>query len=397
MDDHGGADDVVTRPASLSPGHITLHRVERLPAPDDTGSLTDPSSLPGQVILLSRRLMLVNEIAVQMMARPEPAATLAVLGKYAHQLLPCDMVQVVAGHPPDLAWQLLPTTLPIGSHELTRSTAEPSALPSWLAGGPTADCITNRVLMRLEDVAESGCQLAPLEVEVVRRGARALLVAPLLSNDQPYGAILFWARQAGAFDEEARRTVHLLAPHVANALAVATMVSRIQALTLVDPLTDLANRRHFTERLVKEVAWAQRYGHDISLCLLDIDDFKAVNDARGHHDGDQVLLRLAERLRTSFRATDLACRYGGEEFALILPETSPDKAWRLAERLRQEVASGVLGAHPSGQPITISAGVAGGLDWITQPDDLVRAADAALYQAKRGGRNRTCVAQPYEG
>lgn len=165
---------------------------------------------------------------------------------------------------------------------------------------------------------------------------------------------------------------------------------RLEALAVTDGLTGLFNRRRFEEVLSLEVRRAQRLGTPLSLLMIDVDHFKVYNDTHGHPAGDEVLRRLALLVKERVRSTDIACRYGGEEFAVILPGTSRTDALILANDLRLIVES-----HPfedeetqPGGCLTISIGVA------TYPSDagdeiaLVRAADQALYLAKQGGRNR---------
>lgn len=164
----------------------------------------------------------------------------------------------------------------------------------------------------------------------------------------------------------------------------------VYQLATHDALTDLCNRRHFTELMEKEIARAQRHGRPLILCILDLDLFKPINDRYGHIAGDAVLRQFSEILRAYVRADDIAARIGGEEFAVLLPETAQEQAVQFAERLREAVASHEF--RPGGEPqqITVSIGVA---DMAPQRDTrsaLMRAADAALYRAKDSGRNRVC-------
>ncbi|MEQ1502823.1 MAG: diguanylate cyclase [Myxococcota bacterium] len=158
----------------------------------------------------------------------------------------------------------------------------------------------------------------------------------------------------------------------------------------VDALTTLWNRAHFERRLAEELAASIRYGRKLSLVMVDVDHFKRLNDTYGHPTGDRVLQRIGELLWNSVRTTDVPCRYGGEEFALLLPETELDPAILLAERIR--VAVSELRFDLRGQVIqaTASLGVAA-VDRLPEPgrDALIQAADDALYAAKHGGRN--CV------
>jgi diguanylate cyclase (GGDEF)-like protein len=167
-------------------------------------------------------------------------------------------------------------------------------------------------------------------------------------------------------------------------------VDRLMASATTDPLTELANRRHFDERVVLEVKRAQRYGSSLSLLLIDVDRLKQINDQHGHEAGDAALRRVAAALSASCRATDLVARWGGDEFTVLAPGTDADEALRLAGRIREALRRG-HGAFES-SPTTVSVGVAhvarAGTD---TPEGLCAAADSALYEAKTGGRDRAVV------
>jgi diguanylate cyclase (GGDEF)-like protein len=166
----------------------------------------------------------------------------------------------------------------------------------------------------------------------------------------------------------------------------------LEHLSLHDSLTSLANRRHFDAYLDRQAALSRRHRRELALALFDLDDFKAFNDYFGHQAGDECLTRIAEALKScSRRPADLAARYGGEEFALILPETDLAGAVQIAETAREAVARLAIRAPPgASRPImTMSGGVAaleGGEDG--SPQSLVAAADGALFEAKRRGRDR---------
>jgi diguanylate cyclase (GGDEF)-like protein len=160
----------------------------------------------------------------------------------------------------------------------------------------------------------------------------------------------------------------------------------MQQQSRTDALTKLFNRRYFDERATFEFERAQRFRQPFSLLVIDIDHFKAFNDTHGHSRGDEVLRTVARQLREGVRDQDSVCRYGGEEFAVILPSTSGDEAMLVAESLRQAIEQG-KGQAPG--PITISIGVASlGDSEFADVGALFRAADAALYEAKSAGRNR---------
>jgi diguanylate cyclase (GGDEF)-like protein len=162
----------------------------------------------------------------------------------------------------------------------------------------------------------------------------------------------------------------------------------LERLSSTDELTSLFNRRIFFARLEEELARAQRHGLPVSVVLLDVDHFKAINDAHGHLAGDEVLRRLSRVVRESLRVMGVAARYGGEEFALLLPHTTLEGARVVAQRLLVAARSVPFG--PTGT-LTVSLGVA---EWRAPEasDALVARTDAALYEAKRSGRDRACEA-----
>jgi diguanylate cyclase (GGDEF)-like protein len=201
---------------------------------------------------------------------------------------------------------------------------------------------------------------------------------------------------ASAFHQEARRTVNMVVPHVVNALMMASLVEEVEARSLTDPLTGLANRRWLEQRLDEELDRVRRYGRPLCLAILDMDHFKMVNDRLGHAAGDEVLRKLAALLLDERRSTDLVCRYGGEELVLILPETRSGDAVILAERIRARAESGALGRHADSTPITLSVGIAGTAPERDLPSTLFAAADEALYRAKSDGRNRVRLAHDLE-
>jgi diguanylate cyclase (GGDEF)-like protein len=162
----------------------------------------------------------------------------------------------------------------------------------------------------------------------------------------------------------------------------------IESEAVSDGLTGLYNRRYFEEALVREVERARRYDLESTLLLVDLDGFKAINDTRGHQEGDRVLQEVAEVVRRHLRASDIACRFGGDEFAVILCDTPRDEALAVAERIRADVERAFERA------VTISAGLATVPDDARSTEELVANADRALYAAKRGGRNGTVPAHP---
>jgi diguanylate cyclase (GGDEF)-like protein len=181
------------------------------------------------------------------------------------------------------------------------------------------------------------------------------------------------------------------ARYVAGGDEASRELERLAALALRDPLTGLANRRAFEDALARELARASASGEPLGVVALDVDHFKRVNDAHGHAAGDAVLVEVAARGAAALRAGDLLARVGGEEFAAILPGAALGQARDVAERIRARIAAAPVRVAGAALEVTASLGCAA-----LAPDDagegpLLARADARLYAAKRGGRNRVCA------
>ena len=175
-----------------------------------------------------------------------------------------------------------------------------------------------------------------------------------------------------------------------NELALREALDQVQRLASIDFLTGLNNRRHFFELAEQAIQGAHRYQHSLSAIMLDLDNFKHVNDSYGHATGDQVLKAVADRCRQTMRRVDVLGRYGGEEFAILLPESDLDAADMAAERLRQSITGNSIGTESGPVSITASLGVATLDAEHSTLGALLISADQALYTAKRNGRNRVC-------
>lgn len=170
--------------------------------------------------------------------------------------------------------------------------------------------------------------------------------------------------------------------------------ARLEVLALTDPLTQTHNRRALVERLTAEMERARRYSLHLSLLMVDLDHFKAVNDSYGHVVGDEVLRGVSATLQREARAVDVVARYGGEEFVVVLPETTAEGAVALAERIRERVCGTppIPGGEYGWLRVTVSIGVATvPSPRVDAPEELVAMADEALYRAKAQGRNRVCA------
>jgi diguanylate cyclase (GGDEF)-like protein len=172
---------------------------------------------------------------------------------------------------------------------------------------------------------------------------------------------------------------------------VSLLTRKYRAVTYEDTLTGLRNRRFAMEELQRAWTASNRSGRKVSLVMIDIDHFKRVNDEHGHQTGDAVLCATADVLREKCRRSDTVCRFGGEEFLVIIPNGAPDEAVGCAERLRASVEAKRVQSGTFDGNVTISLGVAERTDEMQGIDDLIAAADQAVYQAKAQGRNRACV------
>jgi diguanylate cyclase (GGDEF)-like protein len=231
----------------------------------------------------------------------------------------------------------------------------------------------------------------------VVKGLGALKIFPLCIREEScFGTLVCGSRRPDGLSSEAQKQLEMLASQTAQALERASLYEQTERLATTDGLTGLVNRRRFNELLDQRLREAARYQRPLSLLLLDIDHFKKVNDTHGHPAGDAVLRGVAKLLHKSARETDVAARYGGEEMALILPETDARGALAIAERLRKLVEQA---RHPTEQgalKVTVSIGIStAGVNSQSaeNPAELLEEADRALYRAKHGGRNRVEAAR----
>ncbi len=227
-------------------------------------------------------------------------------------------------------------------------------------------------------------------LRTVRDGDHAAMAQPVIADEHADGDVLAIARRGRPFTTAEEGLFGYLAQQAAVAIENVALHDQLQRQATVDELTGLANHRRFQDALAFEFKRMRRSGRPLALVLFDLDNFKRVNDTYGHQQGDRVLQAVARVMRDACRSTDEPARYGGEELALILPETDLDGGFTLAEAIRCGVEDLEIPLG-DGTPlrVTVSAGVSA-LDAATaDPAALIQASDVALYQAKRAGRNRT--------
>lgn len=209
---------------------------------------------------------------------------------------------------------------------------------------------------------------------------------PLISFGQTLGVLSLHSSRPHAFGETEIQSLESVADICANSIQNAHYVERVKQLAYLDGLTGIFNRRYFEIRILEEIERARRYDTPMAVIMADIDDFKRLNDDFGHLLGDEVLRRVSSLFHQQLRKIDVVCRYGGEEFAILLTHTNAKQAATIAEKLRRLVEKSRFPGVP--RTITVSAGVAAFPAHGKTRDEIIRAADSGLYSAKQSGRNR---------
>ncbi len=224
-----------------------------------------------------------------------------------------------------------------------------------------------------------------------KKQTRSLIAVPLAVDGEIIGVIESINKRGGSFTPFDLTILQYISTQAAIAIKNADLFN----MAIRDNMTMLYVHKYFKERLIEEGARSKRYGHPLSLVMLDIDHFKSFNDTYGHQAGDKVLKAVADTIARNCRNMDIPCRYGGEEFAVILPETGTDDALVFSERVREEIEAMFIPWGDHELHLTISAGVASlpAADTPTM-DDFIRMTDMALYYSKNAGRNRSTLYTP---
>ncbi|MEO8564552.1 MAG: sensor domain-containing diguanylate cyclase [bacterium] len=241
----------------------------------------------------------------------------------------------------------------------------------------------------LEDARGGASGLALYGVPRVVQEPGSVAIVPLTKDGRTLGALVIEAEEAGALTQEEARPLTVLSAVVVGSLELVWQIAEVDKRARTDALTGLWNRQHFGEELQRTLSEADRYGHPVSLVLVDIDHFKKVNDTWGHEAGDSVLRQVARILHDGVRSVDICVRYGGEEIAMLLSQTDSERAVEVAERLRERIAAQPMRHGGAEIPVTASFGVATYPETVKVRDQLFPASDKALYIAKHAGRN--CV------
>jgi diguanylate cyclase (GGDEF)-like protein len=246
----------------------------------------------------------------------------------------------------------------------------------------------SRILAASGTVIEKDLGARPESFRLFMEAASRMSI-PLISFGQTLGVLTLHSSQPDAFRESDLLPLESVGDICANSIQNAHYVERVKQLAYLDGLTGIFNRRFFEVRIMEEIERARRYGSGMAVIMADIDQFKKLNDEFGHLLGDEVLRQVSSLFHQNLRKIDVVCRYGGEEFALLLSQTNAPQAVTVAEKLRKLVQGWEFPGVP--RTVTISAGVAAFPDHGSGRDELVRAADNALYAAKQSGRNRVCL------
>ncbi len=247
----------------------------------------------------------------------------------------------------------------------------------------------------VEDVGVDGSTYGAPELPQ-RLTARSVLAVPLLSRGRVIGVVEVIDRtRGGRFRNEDARLLLVLLEPAAVAVDNALLLRRSEELSVTDDLTKLYNSRYLNSMLRREVERSKRYRTPVSLIFLDLDGFKEVNDRHGHLCGSRTLIEVGAAIKATVREIDVVSRFGGDEFTVILPQTGPEGAQIIAERIRQRIAETIfLGSYGLGVRITASVGIASFPDHGRSKDDLIARADQAMYAVKGHGKNGVALAEP---
>jgi diguanylate cyclase (GGDEF)-like protein len=325
------------------------------------------------------QLRAINGIAQQMNAVLDLQELLNRVCPLIQQAFHVSHVSIFAKHEDDLVFMA-------SNGGLTPVLAKGSVVPQ-----EAQPC--GRALSSGKTVIENDVKLQPDYVALCRETASRISI-PLVSFGQVLGMLVLESNRLRSFSDDEIHPLESVAGICATAIQNAHYVDRVKQLAYLDGLTGIFNRRYFELRMAEEIERARRSNQSMSVIMIDIDHFKRLNDEFGHLLGDEALRQVSSIFNQQLRKTDVVCRYGGEEFAIVLSQTDPNYSLSIAEKLRKTVESWQFPGVP--QPVTISAGTASYPANGTTRDELVKAADAALYAAKQAGRNCVRLASGYD-
>lgn len=301
--------------------------------------------------------------------------------------------------------QMIPDAQSVIMFNTDRESGDKHAMKAEFTLTPYADYVKNLALRDDEGLLgkaiETGkTQMVPdthvYDVQNLLAFERSVVVAPLMvrtengEETEILGCLYVGASKENAFNEEHQQLIETVSYSTAMAIKNARLYEQTQQMALTDGLTGLYTHRLFQEKLAAEIEWSERHNRPFCLVMVDTDNFKTFNDTLGHPAGDSLLKEIAVLLKDKVRSTDIVCRYGGDEFALLLKETDKEKALTLCERVREafQLRFGRMEVQ-----VTASIGLACFPFDAKTKKDLAKAADDALYVSKRGGRNRVTASK----
>jgi diguanylate cyclase (GGDEF)-like protein len=271
------------------------------------------------------------------------------------------------------------------------ATPEEEVSATRLGEGISGGVLESGAPLVVENIDAAGMTPAPAERKYK---TKSFISYPIMMSGRKIGVLNVADKVGGgSFDDVDLSLLEIVGPQIAVALERAEWQERatqFQLMSITDPLTGLLNRRYLEERLTEELNRSQRYNYSMSCLMIDIDDFKSYNDNNGHQAGDVALKITAHALKAALRSADVACRYGGEEFCILLPQTSLSEAGVIAERMRLRVTETdyPYGKSQPLETVSISIGISTFAKNIDTAETVIAAADRALYSAKHKGKNR---------
>jgi diguanylate cyclase (GGDEF)-like protein len=317
----------------------------------------------------------LHSVGREILAAVEPDRVLAVVDRECRKIFDVESCFVALAEPETgelrAAWRRGRTGAPD-----TRGARVEGGIAAWVAQEKRA--------RRIDDLADEPFE-SPLHGDLLGADLRSVMAVPLLVEDRVIGVLGVASARPGAYDDHGLSILIT----VAQQAAVALESARHYEMATVDSLTGFLTRDGFLRRLADEDRRVRRYGGSFAVLMVDLDGFKEINDRNGHLAGDRYLAGAAATIRGELRAADLACRFGGDEFCLLLPETDLAGALVIAERIRQAVSRQIVGVDGLALRTTASIGFTAFPEHrAPDPQALLRNADEALYRAKRAGRDR---------
>jgi diguanylate cyclase (GGDEF)-like protein len=344
-----------------------------------------PAGLQGRTFTLVRELRLLTETTRALVSSREPKSVLRVIFDKAKAFVRCE------------AWSLF--LIDPSTHDLVFD----------MVGGPKARRLKGLRIKSGQGIvgwvaqygksavvneAHKDRRFLPAIDQTTRFVTRSVLCVPIFSRKRPAAVLELVNKVGKPFDRHDLHLLTHLAEQASIALERATLQEQAVSLGVTDELTKLYNTRYLDQALDREARRCRRYGSIMALIFLDLDEFKRINDQHGHLMGSQCLTELAQIMMKSVRDVDILARYGGDEFVVILPETTVSTARAVAERLHEAITSHIfLSEQGIKARLTASLGIAGFPDHAQSKEELLRKADEAMYRAKAEGPNKIHVAE----